>query len=173
MDKFEKICDLADSNLVELSADLKKELGKRLVLGHTRHMIRYGILSDGCEHITDAQRYYQCYREQYSRAQSIKLEKVQAMKAQADLLDSKQEKKDATTPQDNLRADANYLDAETKLLNCLVGIEDKMRELDELNKIRCELEPIVEKKYPVRSQQLAITQQYNSKYLYNSYYPLV
>lgn len=148
MEEYNKILDLADGELVKLSDDFKKELHKKLALGMTRYVCRYGTLSDGHSKYTNAQKYFQSIKEMYHLGQSLKNDKVNAMLFQADLMDAQDDLENAEKESDKLRAKAHILKAETNLINSLVGAEDKMRQLDEFNKIRLELKDEVEAKYP-------------------------
>lgn len=145
---FEKALELAGSELVSLGEGLKNCLGTKLVPGMTNHVIEYGTLSDGHECITPAQRYFQSWREIWSRAMGQKMSKSMAMIYQADLLDAKEDLKHAGTPSEELRAQAKVLQAETNLTNVLVEMENRDRELRKFNEIRMRLEPEVMAKYP-------------------------
>lgn len=148
MDIFKEIEKLTDSDTVELAQSFKDEINKKLVLGHSRHVVRYGVLSDGHECITDAQKYFQAIREMWGYSNSIKQEKVRAMRAHADLIDAQEAQKKAKKRSEKIRAEADLLEAHTALTNALVYINDLSRQLDEFNKVRQELEASVMAKYP-------------------------
>jgi hypothetical protein len=153
MQAIDKILALSGDDRVKLGDEFKSLLHTHLVLGQTRWVCRYGTLSDGHEKITPAQRYYQAIKEMYALSQNIKNVKAQALIAEADHLDAKAELIAAVKQSDKLRADAKIMMAETKLMNCLVTIEDQLRMLDEYNTIRLELKTEVETKYPEGIEQ--------------------
>jgi len=146
MDFLEKIERLTNNEDIKLAGELRDLLNTELVLTQTRYVCRYGTLSDGHEKITDAQRYYQAIRELYNIRGSIMSNKALALEAQADLLDAREMPN--TTEAEKLRKKAAILKADEELLRLLVTIEDLTRMLDEYNKVRLELMPIVRAKYP-------------------------
>jgi hypothetical protein len=150
---YEKVLELVDSEQVELATSFKSLLHKELVLGQTRWVCRYGTLSDGHEKITDAHRYYQAIKEMYALSGSIRLQKASAMLAQADLLDAQELEAQATKASDKLRAQGKALQAQEQMLTALVTIEDQLRMLDEYDKVRLELKPIVQAQYPQGIEQ--------------------
>jgi hypothetical protein len=153
---FEKVLKLANDEKVIFGCNLKDLLHKKLTLGQTRYVCRYGTLSEGHEKITDSQRYFQAIKEMWYLANNMQTQKAHAMVAQADLMDAEEAvatlSKDGK-PSDLIRAESALLMAQTKLTNALVTIEDQTRCLDEYNKIRLELEPIVEAQYPEGIEQ--------------------
>ena len=151
--EYQKVLELAASEQVELASSFKSLLHKELVLGQTRYVCRYGTLSDGHERITDAQRYYGAIKEMYSLSGNIRLCKANAILAQADLLDAKEDENKATKESDKLRAQGKALHAQEKLLSALVTIEDQLRQIDEYDRVRKELMPIVTKQYPLGIEQ--------------------
>lgn len=153
MDIYNKLLELTSEDTVELGASFKDLLHKKLVLGQTRYVCRYGTLSDGHEKITDAQRYFQAIKEMYCLASNIRAQKANAMIAQADILDAQEALSKATNEAEKLRATGKLMQHQERLLNSLVTVEDQLRMLDEFNKIRQELEPAVEAKYPLGIEQ--------------------
>jgi len=145
---YNDIQAIASSETVELSLEFKNEINKSLALGHTRYMIRHGVLSDGHEKITDAQRYFQSIREMWNYANSMQTHKIQSMRAHAKLIDAKEAYDKAEKASDKLRAEADIMEAKMQLTASLVQTQDIARQLDELNKVRLELKPLVEAKYP-------------------------
>lgn len=122
-------------------------------MGQSRYTCRYGTLSDGHERITEAQRYYASIKEAYTRAQTLKGYKIEAMLAQADLIEAQENLEKAVAPSEKLRAEASILAAQLKLENSLVNAEDTMRQLDEFNKVRLELQDAVRAQYPQGIEQ--------------------
>lgn len=151
--EYEKILEIADSGNVELALSFKEEINKKLALGMTRYVCRYGTLSDGHEKLTEAQKYFQAIKEMWSLGTSMSFQKVSAMKAQADLLDAEESLEKAEKKSDKLRAEAKILEAKNALTISLVNIQDLERQLDEFNKVRLELAPIVEAMYPEGIEQ--------------------
>lgn len=153
MDVYDKILKLSESELVQLSQDFKNEINKNLHLGHSRYLVRYGVLSDGHDRVTPAQRYFASIKEMWMAGNSVNNERVRAMNAQADLMDAKEDLENAWKASDQLRAKAKILQAETQLTSALVNIEDLTRQLDEFNKVRLELKASVEAQYPEGVEQ--------------------
>lgn len=153
MTDFDKIVELVDNDTVKLADSFKDLLHTELMLGQSRHVCRYGTLSDGHERITDAQRYYAAIKEMWNRATSIEDCKVSAMRAQADLIDAQEALGQAKTTSSKLRAQADVLSAQSRLKHALIGAEDTLRQLDEFNRVRLELMPIVKAKYPEGIEQ--------------------
>lgn len=151
--EYEKILEIAESGNVELALSFKEEINKKLALGMTRYVCRYGTLSDGHEKLTDAQKYFQAIKEMWSLGTSMSFQKVSAMKAQADLLDAEDSLKESKKESDILRAKARILEAKNALTVSLVNIQDLERQLDEFNKVRLELAPVVEAMYPEGIEQ--------------------
>lgn len=156
MQDFDKILTLTADEKVELGRSFKELLNKELMLGMSRYQCRYGTLSDGHERITDAQRYYAAVKEMWVRACAVAEFKAEALEAQAELLDA-QEHKDRcnqyTKQSDKYRADARLMKAQNRLRGILVNIEDTMRQLDEFNRVRLELQDTVRAKYPEGIEQ--------------------
>lgn len=148
MNYLEKIIELTDDERVTLGQSMKELLNKELCLGMTRYVCRYGTLSDGFEKITPAQRYYQAIREMYYKSSSIRSDKAQAMNAEADLMDAQEELEAAQKPSERLRAEANVLLCQERLVSLLVKVEDDIRQLDEFTKVYKELQDEVRAKYP-------------------------
>lgn len=148
MKEFEKILELSSDSRVDLAQSFKDLLHKKLVLGQTRYLCRYGTLSDGHEKLTPAQRYYQAIKEMWFIGNNIAVQKAQAMNAQADYMDAKEAVESAKKDSEKIRAESKALTAHRQLVSALVSIEDQMRMLDEYNKIRIELEPYIEERYP-------------------------
>lgn len=153
MDLFRKVIDISNDEKVTLGSSFKELLHKKLVLGQTRYVCRNGTLSDGHEKLTPALRYYQSIKEMYCLASNIRNMKADAMIAQADIIDAQEKESSAITESDKLRQKGLGLKAQERLLTCLVTVEDQMRMLDEYNKVRLELEPIVDKQYPEGIEQ--------------------
>lgn len=153
MTEFNKILKLAADERVELAESFKETIGKELVLGMTRYVCRYGTLSDGHEKITDAQRYYQAIKQMWSLQEGLNMAKANAMLAEADLRDAESELEKAEKDTDKLRAEAKIILAKQRLMTLLVSFEDGIRQLDEFNKVRLELMPIVRAKYPEGIEQ--------------------
>lgn len=148
MSDFDKVLELTSDARVELGASFKKLLHSKLTLGQTRYACRYGTLSDGHEKITPAQRYFQAIREMYVISNSVLEQKARAMEFQADLLDAQELLDKSTKVSEKIRAEAKILRAQTGLTAALVTVEDQLRQVDEFNRVRLELEPEVEAKYP-------------------------
>ena len=145
---FEKILELADNEKVKLAQSFKDEINKRLHLGMSAYVCKYGTLSDGHDKITDAQRYFQSYKEMYNYSNSIENNKVIAMAAQADLVDAEDELSSALKASDKLRAESKILKAKIILTNALVTIEDLTRQLNAFDEVRLELMDKIETLYP-------------------------
>jgi hypothetical protein len=153
MSDYDKLLQLTSDDTVELATGFKELLHKKLVLGQTRHVCKHGTLSEGHEKITDSQRYYQAIKEMYYLGNNIRMQKAAAMIAQADLLEATTELKEAKTTAQELRAEAKIMIAQNSLTTALVTVEDQMRMLDEYNRIRKELGPAVDAKYPEGIEQ--------------------
>ena len=148
MNNYEKLLQITDNDTIHLADSFKELLHKKLCLGMTRYVCRNGTLSDGHEKITPAQRYFQSIKEMHGLASNIRLMKIQAMEYQADLLDAEVAWAEAKSKSEELRAQSKLLMAQEKILGALITVEDQMRQLDEFNKVRQELEEFVESKYP-------------------------
>lgn len=165
MDQFNRLMTLANDEKVQFAADMPKELHKSLILGQSRWVCRYGTLSDGHERITDSQRYYGAIKEMYVRSITIAQFKIQAMEYQADIIDAEKALSYAKTESDKLRCEAAVLKARLNLSTTLTQVEDRMRELDEFNRIRLELKDKVEAQYPHGIEQ-AEEDNWKAVYLY-------
>lgn len=142
--------------LVDLALSFKDtQLHKWLVLSQTRYVCRNGTLSDGHDKITPSQRYSQAIKEMYFIARSILLEEALEKEAKAELLQVDRE----ASMNGNLdevcllKRQARAIRAELKLSEAKVNMSDKLRMLDEYNKVRLELEPEVVAKYPEGIEQ--------------------
>jgi hypothetical protein len=148
MNYLDKLTEIASDSRIELAQSFKELIHKKLVLGQSRYLCRFGTLSDGHEKITPAQRYFQAIKEMWYIGNNIRTNEANALNFQADLTEAEQSLENATTDVQKLRARAKKIHAETSLISALVQIEDQVRMLDEYNKIRLELEPEVDAKYP-------------------------
>lgn len=146
--KFEDANKIIEDPLVKMGLDFSSKLHHTLVLGQTRYMCRYGTLSDGHEKVTDAQRYYQSVREMYGLSQTIKSFRLSLMNQKANLLDAEELLKAAKKESDVLRAKAKFLEAHDAIQETEIQLRDKLRQLDEYNKVYQELHPIISVKYP-------------------------
>lgn len=151
---FDKILKLSKDDRIELGTSFKELLHKKLVLGQTRYVCRYGTLSDGHEKVTPALRYFQAIREMYYLSNNMADYQARAMEHQADLIEAQQTlEAEVLHPANKLRAEARVLRAQVGLKTTLVTIEDQLRMVDEYNKVRLELEPLVEEQYPEGIEQ--------------------
>jgi len=148
--KFE-VEKLTDSSLVKESFGFQDH--PWLQTNHSDHMVEHGILSEGHDHVTAAQRYKQCYRELYSRANSAINQEVQKLRAKADLLKAEHELENAKEPWDEINAEADILDAKHKLATTEFSIKEKEREMRKFNEIRLQLKPEMDRRYPKGVEQ--------------------
>lgn len=153
MQDYDKILTITDGENVKLADSFSDYLGTRLVMGQTRYVCRYGTLSDGHEKITSAQRYYQAIKEMWVLRSSMKRMQADAMLAQADLLDAKEQLHKAATEIERLRANGKIIHAKESLISTLTTVRDQERMIDEYNKIRMELATEVEARYPAGIEQ--------------------
>lgn len=153
MDKFQQILKLTQDETVELAEGFRELVNKELFLGQTRYVCRYGTLSPGHMHISDADRYYQAIREMYNIGLAVKAQEADAMDAEADLIDAKDGLHLAQTRPEKLRAEARFMKAQMRMTSCLVSVQDQLRQLDEYNKIRLELQDQVRAQYPEGKEQ--------------------
>lgn len=153
MNAYSKLLELSQDGLVKLADNFREKLHTHLALGQTRFVCRYGTLSDGHEKITDAQRYYQAIKEMWHISGSIQSNRIEAKLAHADYLDALEACEKATKESEKIRCEALKERAELKMLNFLTTVEDLMRQLDEYNKVRIELQEKVETKYPKGMEQ--------------------
>lgn len=144
---YDKVLALTDSEIVKLGQAIKDEVNTELYLGMSDFVIEHGCLSEGHEKLTDSQRYYQAKREMYMIASNIATTRANAMEAQADLLDAEESLKEVTTYSQELRAEAKVLKAKQQITNCLVNVEDQMRQLRKFDSIRASLQDGVRAKY--------------------------
>lgn len=145
--EYEKILKIAQDEKVELGKSFKDFLHTKLTLGHTRYVVRNGVLGDGHERF-GAQRYFAAIKEMWSYSNAIEDNQIAAMEAQADLIEAQEGLQKAISEAEKLRAEARVRRAKKGLIMALVSAEDLLRQLDEANKVRMELEPSVIAKYP-------------------------
>lgn len=151
MKEFNDLLQLIESDTVKYGVNLPSELHTKLCLGQTRYVCRNGTLSEGHEKITDAQKYYQSFREIYYLSINITEQRTIAMEAQADYLDA--ESMSEETESKKLRKQAKMIRAKSAVTRALVTVQDQLRMLDEYNQVRLELAPAIEKKYPLGIEQ--------------------
>lgn len=164
--KYDEIIPgLSDNESFQYSVQLPQELGKKLQLGQSNWVCRYGTLSDGHEKITPAQRYFQAIKEMYYLGQNIERQRAAAMRAQAKLLMAEKALIHAKSDIEKLECEADVIDAKTSLTSALMTIEDQKRMLNEYNRIRQELQAEVEAKYPEGIEQ-AEPDNWKATYLY-------
>ena len=149
--EFDQITKITSDGIVTAGEALKELINKELCLGMTRYVCRNGTLSDGHECLTDADRYYQAIRECYHISMSIKSQKAVALEAQADLLDAQDMQTGGRAAE--LRKEAAIMKAKDRLVGALVSSEDLLRQLDEFNKVRLELQEKVRAQYPEGIEQ--------------------
>ncbi len=148
MSDYETLVNLIGDERIDAGLAQNKDIGFKFALGMTRYVWRYGCLSDGHERITDAQRYFAANRELYSVSNSLEDQRFNAMIAKADLLDAETKLSAAVTESDKLRAAAAIGSAKSHIRRALDNCQDLLRGLDELCKIKNELEPSVMAQYP-------------------------
>ena len=156
MNIYDKLLELTDTDTVQLASEFRNSIGKELILGQTRFMCRYGTLSDGHEKLTESQRYYQSIKEMHSLASNMRVMRAQSMINQAKIIRAEEKLKKAKEDKnraDEFEAMGELAIAQESLLNNLTTVEDQTRMLDEYNKIRLELKPMVEAKYPEGIEQ--------------------
>lgn len=151
--EYDKLLEITKDDKIELASSFKNLLHTHLVIGQTRHTCRYGTLSDGHEKILPSQRYYQAIKEMWSLHGNISLCKVAAKASQADYLEAKYKLEHSLHDWEKLRYESQMEQAQIQILNALTTVEDQMRMLDEYNKVRLELMPEVEAKYPLGIEQ--------------------
>jgi hypothetical protein len=150
-DKFKKLFEVTSDTKISLSEDLKQLLNKELCLGMTRWVCRHGTLGDGFEKLTSAQKYYQSLKETYTRAVELRRTRAKVKEAYADFLEASKSKLAAEESGDEIlkiRSEAKLELAEITAGDLLVHAEDTLRQLDEFNKIRLELQDSVRAEYP-------------------------
>lgn len=143
-----KLFEVTNDIRVDLADDMKELLNKELCMGMTRFVCRHGTLGDGFEKLTDAQKYYQAIKETYVRACELRRTKANAKKFYADFIEAKQEIELAKGEVAQLRAESKLELAELSAFELLVHAEDTLRQLDEFNKVRLELQDTVRAQYP-------------------------
>lgn len=150
---FKKLFEVTDDDKIKLGDEMKTLLNTELCLGMTRYVCRYGTLGEGFEKLTDSQRYYQSLKEIYTRAMEMRRSKANAKKAYADYLEAAEEISKAQNEIERLRAQAKFELAETAAFELLVHAEDTLRQLDEFNKVRLELQDKVRAEFPQGIEQ--------------------
>lgn len=153
MSDYDKLLKLIDDERVQAGLSLNNDIGVTFTLGQTRHVWRYGTLSDGHEKLTASQRFYQANREIYNVANNIEDSRYSAMEAKADLIDAETALGGAITEADKLRYSAASGKAKARLRRALEQAQDAVRGLDELCKVRAELAPAVMAQYPEGVEQ--------------------
>lgn len=150
---FKKLFELTSDTRIELGDEIRNLLNTELCLGMTRWVCRYGTLGEGFEKLTDSQKYYQAIRETYGRAIELRKTRANAKKAYAEFLEAQDELKKAQTEIEKLKAESKLEMAEIHAFDLLVHVEDTLRQLDEFNKIRLELQDSVRAQYPQGIEQ--------------------
>lgn len=151
--EFKKLFEITGDSKVALADELKNLLHTELCMGMTRFVCRHGTLGDGFEKLTDSQKYYQAVKETYVRACELRRAKANAKKAYADYLEAKAEVANADNEIKKLRAESKLELAELSAMEQLVHAEDTLRQLDEFNKVRLELQESVRAQYPAGIEQ--------------------
>lgn len=146
--EFKKLFEVTSDQRLGLADEMKALLNTELCMGMTRFVCRYGTLGEGFEKLTDSQKYYQAVKETYVRACELKKAKANAKKAYADFLEAKQALELSKTEIERLRAEAKLEISEITAFELLVHAEDTLRQLDEFNKVRLELQDAVRTQYP-------------------------
>ena len=145
---YDKILEETNDGVYKLALTFKEEINKKLCLGMSEYACVNGTLSAGHEFISDAARYFQAIKECWTIANSIEAQEIQSMEAQAELIESQSMKKYAFTKAKKLKAEAAIKKASMKLTNALVSIQDLKRQLHAFDKVRLELQPVMDSKYP-------------------------
>lgn len=153
MDEYKQIVAIADSEPVKTGLSFSDLINTHLQMGSSRWAVRYGVLGDGHEKITDSQKYFQSIKEMYVISCNIELQKASALEQKANLLEAEEALIAARKESEKLRAQASVIRAKSLLASALVTIKDQMRQVDELNKIRLELKDEVEAQYPLGIEQ--------------------
>lgn len=153
MKEYETILAETNQPVVKEAINLSQEMNRWLFLGQTKHVCRYGTLSEGHEKITPAQKYAQATKELYYLGLAVNQKKVDAKKALADLKESEAKLAGDLTDWERLRAEAELEEAQCKIISCNIAIQDQMRMVDEFNQVRLELKPQVESQYPEGLEQ--------------------
>lgn len=151
--EFKKLFEVTSDVKIGLADEIKNLLHTELCMGMTRFVCRNGTLGDGFEKLTDAQKYYQAVKETYVRACELRRAKANAKKAYADFLEARSEVANADNEIKKLRAESKLELAELSAFELLVHAEDTLRQLDEFNKVRLELQDKVRDQYPEGIEQ--------------------
>lgn len=150
---FKKLFEITDDSRVKLGDEMRTLLNTELCLGMTRFVCRYGTLGEGFEKLTDSQKYYQSLREVYTRAIELRRTKANAKKAYAEYLEAGDELAKASSEVERLKAECKLELSEIHAFDLLVHAEDTLRQLDEFNKVRLELQDTVRAQYPQGIEQ--------------------
>lgn len=146
--EFDKLFEVTSDTKIGLADEIKELLHTELCMGMTRFVCRFGTLGDGFEKLTDAQKYYQAVKETYVRACELRRAKANAKKAYAEFLEAKAELSQADNEIKKLKCESKLELAELSAMELLVHAEDTLRQLDEFNKVRLELQERVRTQYP-------------------------
>lgn len=151
--EFKRIFEITSDQKIGLADELKQLLHTELCMGMTRFVCRYGTLGDGFEKLTDAQKYYQAVKEVYVRSCELKRSRANAKRAYAEYIEAKAELAQADNEIKRLKAESKVELAELSALELLVHAEDTLRQMDEFNKVRLELQDSVRAQYPEGIEQ--------------------
>lgn len=143
-----KLLEITNDLKVDLADEIRGLLNTELCMGMTRFVCRNGTLGEGFEKFTDSQRYFQAVKETYVRSCELKRTKANSKKSYADFIEAKHELELAKGEVAQLRAEAKLELAELSAFELLVHAEDTLRQLDEFNKVRLELQDKVRAQYP-------------------------
>ena len=152
MELYSKILKISEDS-VELNSEVKELLHKELCLGMTNYVVNNGTLADGCDNITDSQKYYTSIKMCYTLSSAMKTNKFLVMEAYADFLQAKEDQELAQKEHEKIRAEARLLRAISTMENLLVNVEDQKRQLDAFNKARLSLKDSVRAQYPEGIEQ--------------------
>ena len=153
MNIYDKLLELTASDTIQLAGEFRNSIGKELVLGQTRYMCRNGTLSAGHEIVSDSATYYQAIKEMHTLASNMRNMRAQAKINQAKIIRAQKKLDAAVELEDKLEAEGELAMAQEALFGNLSTCEDQTRMLDEYNKIRLELKPIIDAKYPEGIEQ--------------------
>lgn len=148
MNKFDQVIAITQDERVSVIDEIHGLLHKELCFTASRYLVRNSVLGPGHERLTDSQRYYACLMEICTYAGAIRDLEYVAMKAKADLLEWTEKLELADKEYEKIRALAEIKNAEKTIDVALLQANDRMRPLDELNKIRLELQDKVRAQYP-------------------------
>ena len=151
MSDYDTLVGLINDERIDAGLATNKDLGVKFCLSMTRYAWRYGTLSEGHERITDAQRYFAANREIYSISNGLEEQRFAAMTAKADLLEA--EAMPTETEVQKLRAAAAIGQAKARIRRALDNCQDALRGLDEMCRVKNELEAAVMAKYPQGIEQ--------------------